>query len=393
VTTETDDDGVETTFTVIVPTSRELRESPALSGDFGQRSPVGFSESELDDLVNELQGLMPTYPRFRPRLVWGWEQGQLRFNRVEGLSVGTSTEVPLSPGMRLDLSARIGTGDQIPNVSGGLRLGPETSQWTAQGYYRLASMNDKDDPFDLTSSLMNLAFGTDRGEYYRARGAALEYRRRGSNVTASARAFYERQRSVDRTTEFSLRGFLREDTVFTVVQADDLDVYAGRVALGWFVGTDPSGWVMTGGLTGEAGVGDAEYQRADARLSLAHPLFAGLAGAIEVGAGTSWGAPPVQRSFFIGSSGTLRGFHHNEFRAPTFWRARGEVATAFVAARVSAFTDLAWVGPRSAFRLDDPLASVGIGVSFLDGIARFDVARAVRGSDRWKVHLYLDGLF
>jgi hypothetical protein len=36
---------------------------------------------------------------------------------------------------------------------------------------------------------------------------------------------------------------------------------------------------------------------------------------------------------------------------------------------------------------------VGIGVSFLDGIARFDVARAVRGSDRWKVHLYLDGLF
>ena len=392
VTTETDDDGTETTFTIIVPTSRELRESTALSDDFGQRSPVGFSQSELDGLTSDLQALVPTYQRFRPRLVWGLEQGQLRYNRVEGLSVGTSTTVPLGSDIYLDASARIGTGDQVPNLSGGLRRGPETNEWTAEGYHRLASMNDRDDPFGLTSSAMNFASG-DRGEYYRSTGAAIAYQRRGSSLRANLRGFVERQRPVDRTTDFSVRGLLREDTASNVLQADLIDVVGGRAGLAWFVGTDPSGWVFTGGLAGEAGFGDARYRRADARLSVSHPLLLGLAAAVEVGVGTSWGALPVQRSFFLGSSASLRGFHSNEYFGPTFWRARAELATDFAAARVSAFGDLGWVGPRASFRLDDPLAAVGLGVSLLDGIVRFDVARAVRGSDRWKVHLYLDGLF
>jgi hypothetical protein len=39
------------------------------------------------------------------------------------------------------------------------------------------------------------------------------------------------------------------------------------------------------------------------------------------------------------------------------------------------------------------LLSVGIGTSLLDGLFRFDVARAVRGATGWKFHLYMDGLF
>jgi len=393
VTTETDDDGVETTYTIVVPTSRELRESTALSDDFGRRSPVGFSQEELDGLTSDLQELVPTYRRFRPRLAWGLEQGQLRYNRVEGLSVGTSTSVPLGSNVYFDASARIGTGDRVPNLAGGLRWGPETNEWTAEGYHRLASMNDRDNPFGLPSSAMNFALGGDRGEYFRSTGAAIEYRRRGSSLRTDLRGFVERQQPVDRTTDFSLRGVLREDTVSQVLQADDIDVVGGRAGLSWFVGTDPSGWVFTGGLAGEAGFGDAQYQKADARLSVSHPLLLGLAGAVEVGAGTSWGTLPVQRSFFLGSSATLRGFHSNEYLGASFWRARGELATDVAAARVSAFSDLGWVGPRASFRLDDPLASVGLGISLLDGLVRLDVARAVRGADRWKAHLYLDGLF
>jgi hemolysin activation/secretion protein len=262
-------------------------------------------------------------------------------------------------------------------------------------------MSDWTDPFRLTSSAMNLLFGTDRGEYYRATGAALGYRSRGVSVSTDVRAFYERHRAVELTTDFSVRGFLRDDTVAAVLFADELDVAGGRGTLAWFSGTDPSSWILTGALTGEAGwtgdrfasVGNDTYQRVDARLSVSHPLFLGLAGALEVGSGTSWGALPLQRSFFLGSSPSLRGFHANEHFGPTFWRARGEVATDFVAARLSLFSDVGWVGERDAFRLDDPLASVGLGASLLDGIVRVDIARAVRGSNRWKAHLYLDGLF
>ena len=221
------------------------------------------------------------------------------------------------------------------------------------------------------------------------------------SVTTELAAFYERQRAVERTTDFSIRGFLRDDSVAAILPADELDLVGGRGTLAWFAGTDPSSWVLTGAVTGEAGwtgpdaagLGRDAYRRVDGRLSASHPLPLGWAGALELGAGTSWGAIPLQRSFFLGSWPSLRGFHANEHFGPTFWRARAELATDFVAARLSLFSDLGWVGPRASFRLDDPLASIGLGASFLDGIVRLDLARAVRGSDRWKAHLYLDGLF
>jgi hypothetical protein len=39
-----------------------------------------------------------------------------------------------------------------------------------------------------------------------------------------------------------------------------------------------------------------------------------------------------------------------------------------------------------------PLWSAGVGLSALDGLIRFDVARALRSPTDWRVHLYLDAL-
>ena len=96
---------------------------------------------------------------------------------------------------------------------------------------------------------------------------------------------------------------------------------------------------------------------------------------------------------FLGGSPSLRGFGTNHAHGTAFWRARGELATGLAAARIGVFSDVGWVGPRDDVRFDDPLLSVGIGTSLLDGLFRFDVARAVRGATGWKFHLYLDGLF
>lgn len=396
-----DDDGREIRTTVIVPTVEELRLSPDLSEDFGERSPTSFSMDEIENLAAKLDGLLPTYNRFRPSLDWGLSRGMARYNRVEGLSFGGISTIPLNPRFDLEANVRAGSGDRTITVSLGLRWGPESTRWTLSGYHRLQSMSDNGDPFGFVSSTANLFLGTDRGEYYRSSGGSLGYQDIGERVRFRLAAFYERQRAVALESDFSIREWNTPDFIRPVLAADEIDVGGARTDLSWFSGIDPNGLIVTGRLTGELGfgtpvgvtTGDVSYQRATATLSASHPLPFGLAGAIEVGGGTSWGDLPVQRQFFVGGAGTLRGFNLNELWGDTFWRGRAEIATGFAAARIGLFTDIAWAGARDDIAWDDRYQGVGIGTSLLDGLFRFDIARAITRGDRWKVHFYLDGLF
>lgn len=386
-------DGEVSYVTVIVPTTDSLLTSPELSEDFGERAPVAFTDDEVDQLRGELEALLPTYRRFRPRVAWGLERGLVRFNRVEGLSAGAAATVPLSPTTTVDVEARIGTGDRTPNATVTVARGSEARQWTLSGYHRLQSMTDWSDPFALPSSVSAIVLGIDRGEYYRATGAALRYQRLGQHLRWQLEAFHEAQRSVSLGTEFFLASPIRDDTVDAVLAADRLDVTGGRSSLSWFSGLDPNGLIVTGRVEVEAATGDATYQRAWAKASATHPLPFDLAGAVEVAAGALWGDELLQRNFFLGGSSSLRGLDANQINGPSFWHARAEVASGFAGARIGVFTDAGWVGPRRDLVLDDPWVAVGVGTSLLDGLIRFDVARSVRRDRRWKLYLYLDGLF
>ncbi len=388
-----EEDGAVSYLTVIVPETDQLLSSPELSEDFGERAPAAFTDDEIDELRDELEAMLPTYQRFRPDAAWGLEHGLLRYNRVEGLSVGGALDIPLAPSTTLALEGRIGTGDREPNATVTLRRGPDDRFWTLEGYHRLQGMGDWADPFSLKSSLDNLLFGADEGEYVRASGLSIARHSSGARVRWSAEAFRERHRGVSLGTDFHLVTFVGVDSVRSVLPADAVDLSGVRLTLGWFSGVDPNGLILTGRLLGEASTGDAEFRRLAGSVSASHPLPFGLAGAMEVGGGTIWGGAPVQRMFFLGGAPTLRGFRSHEVYGPTFWRARAEIASGFAGARLGLFSDLGWTGERSDFTLGDPLVSVGVGASLLDGIVRFDVARAVRGEARWKVHLYLDGLF
>jgi hypothetical protein len=388
-----EEDGAVSYLTVIVPEVEQLLSSPQLSEDFGERAPVAFTDDEIDELRGELEAMLPTYQRFRPGVAWGLERGLLRYNRVEGLSVGGALDIPLSPSMILALEGRVGTGDREPNGTVTLRRGPDDRYWTLEGYHRLQSMGDWADPFSLKSSLDNLFFGSDEGEYFRASGVAVERHSSGASVRWSAEAFHERHRAVSLGTDFHLVTFVGSDSVRSVLPAEPADLSGVRFGIGWFSGVDPNRLILTGRMLGEASFGDKEFRKLAGSISASHPLPLGLAGALEVGSGTIWGTAPVQRMFFLGGGPTLRGFGSHEVYGPTFWRGRAEIASGFAGARVGLFTDLGWTGQREDFTLRDPFASVGVGVSLLDGIIRLDVARAVRRGTRWKLHLYLDGLF
>jgi len=102
------------------------------------------------------------------------------------------------------------------------------------------------------------------------------------------------------------------------------------------------------------------------------------------------GRVPVQSYWYLGGPGTLRGYGGNASRGDAFWRARLELANRWPAARVVVFTDVGRAGPREQLSLATPLIGVGVGASFVDGLIRLDVSRAVRSPTGWRLDLYTD---
>jgi hemolysin activation/secretion protein len=65
-----------------------------------------------------------------------------------------------------------------------------------------------------------------------------------------------------------------------------------------------------------------------------------------------------------------------------------------LAARPSLFYDIGWAGARTEFsKPGRPLSGAGVGLSLLDGMARFDVARGIWPEQRWRVDFSLDARF
>ena len=58
------------------------------------------------------------------------------------------------------------------------------------------------------------------------------------------------------------------------------------------------------------------------------------------------------------------------------------------------FSDIGWVGDRNRMReIGRPLSGVGAGVSLLDGLFRFDVARGLFPRKQFRVDAYLEAIF
>src|SRR4029453_19393151 len=90
---------------------------------------------------------------------YGWRRGLMRYNRVEGLSLGVLAERKIGKAYDGNALLRLGSADLEPNVE--LRIGRGTEQGSAEltGYHRLNSANDWGDAFGLGGSLSALVFG------------------------------------------------------------------------------------------------------------------------------------------------------------------------------------------------------------------------------------------
>jgi hypothetical protein len=381
----------DTTLEVIVPRDTlSLLTSPSLGEPILQMGDL-ITESELRglaDAIKQLPGAPGTPTVQVPRNLRAVLRNA-RFNRVEGLSLGINGGLQ-SGRFTLDALGRIGFADLVPNAELGASISGERSRFRLGGYRRLAPVNPDTRPFGVVNSVWGVLAQRDDGDYFRTLGVELT----GQNTETSWwswRMFAERQKPAYVETDFSLPSLFSEDRHFRPnVIADRADQIGAALALH---GNKPLSRTlqMGGEISLEAAAGDFEFGRGSATVRAIVTPRAMLAMAVEAAAGVTTGSVPLQSRFYLGGPATLRGYDGAVIAGASYWRGRVEVGNTFPAARLTAFSDIGWAGPRADFTRGKPLIGAGVGASLLDGLVRMDLARALRSPTGWRFDLYFDG--
>jgi hypothetical protein len=352
-----------------------------------------LTEADLRQLKDKLENLgdRPTLlgqPELHYSLI---DPGMVRYNRIESLSVGSSVAVDFGA-YNVSANARIGLADWEPNFELQVEKPGQSMSLAVAGYRRLNGTEPLRDPFSLGGSLASLLFGRDDADFYRSLGVELRGAAAGSTTGRYWwRLYAQRERSAEVETDFSVRHLFDKSHTFEPnIVADRNNAVGMEGVLRFHHGLNPTGFRFGAELYGNGATGTFDYARAALTLRLAIPLPGPLDMATEYAAGTSVDSLPVQHRWYIGGATTLRGYYAGTMTGESFWRGRAEIGYGLPAIRLIGFGDVGWAGPRDSFSKGRPLLSAGAGISVMDGILRFDVARALREPKGWLATLYFD---
>ena len=386
-------------FVTISCDTARLAHSPDLPPSIYERGDETFSSSdmaEMEALVSQALS-MDAQAEFAPQLpTTGIDRP--RYNRVEGLSLGVRADQVLGAGYSLHGAARLGVADLEPNVELTAARSDLRRTLSLTAYNRLVSANDWGNPLSLASSISAFAFGRDEGFYYRASG--LELTRTpdtGGESTLITSLFAEQERTARQQTTFSLARSVSGAQFEPNVEAVR-GIYVGaRTRYLRSFGFDPQGFRLFTDARLEGARGDSgSYGRAALDLTGSHGIGNGTA-SLTLAGGSSVGALPTQRYWFLGGTPTVRGQGPGLETGKVgnaFWLARGELAYGLDVVRPVLFADIGWAGDRTRWRdIGQPVSGVGVGMSVMDGLVRFDVARGIYPEKAWRVNAYLDARF
>ena len=398
VTTSRRFEGVLAVATRIPCDTLSLVNSPDLPKSIYDPGEELFGTKELDALKAEALSMTAQAPfsirmHFLPPPTITYGPSMMRYNRVEGFSAGISAEQQLGGGYSATVMGRLGLADLQPNVELTAARTNLTKTFRITGYNHLVSAGDWGHPLSFSSSFSALLFGRDEGFYYRASGAELSGTREvglGGGTQVDWRAFAEWQHSATVETNYAVNG---ADFPANIV-AQRGSFYGVGLRLNDQRGLDPQGLRVFSDLRLEAAKGDSMYARAALDVTASHGLGP-LAAAITVAGGSSAGRLPPQRRWYLGGSQTVRGQSPDTAQTGNaFWLTRAELGESGTGVRPAIFADLGWVGDRDKLRdVGRPMSGVGAGVSFLDGLFRFDVARGLYPRKQYRVDLYLESKF
>ena len=388
---------------------KALARSPELSRSIFSPNNDLFDSESAEALIAEALGLRAQSGWGPQRPVVDYGLHLMRFNRVEGLSLGVRATQQLGAGFVTDATLRVGTADRVPNLELGLARTNLSATVRIGAYNRLLAANDWGNPLSFGSSMSALLWGRDDGFYYRATGIDLTgARERGAHVTW--RLFAEQERAAVAGNSFSFAKLTRGAEFQPNIVAERGLWAGGSLRAVRTLGLDPRGPRAFGEIRLEAAAGETAYSRAalDATLSRAVGPITSAAplAAITISVGSTSGDVPPQRLWYLGGTHTVRGQHPAAAVGDAYWFGRLELAQElFRIGRLALFGDAGWAGPRSGlldratFRLradDDEvrtLSGVGVGYSILDGLLRLDVAKGVHPRRGWRTDLRLEARF
>jgi hypothetical protein len=378
--------------TISCDTAR-LAHSPDLPPSIYDTGDETFGAAEMDALVAQAlsMGAQADYAPQMPTAALD----PPRYNRIEGLSLGVRAEQVLGAGYSLHAAARLGVADLEPNVElmGSRSDLRHTLSLTA--YNRLVSASDWGNPFSVRSSISAFAFGRDDGFYYRASGVELTRAPdAGAESSLILSLFAEQERTATQRTTFSLARSVAGSQFEPNLQAVRGAYVGARTRYLRSLGLDPQGFRLFSDLRLEGAHGDSgSYGRAALDLTGSRGIGNGAA-SITLAGGSSVGVLPTQRFWFLGGTETVRGQRPGINAGNAFWLARAEVAHGVGVVRPVVFGDIGWAGDRTRWRdIGRPASGVGVGMSIMDGLVRFDVARGIQPEKAWRVNGYLDARF
>lgn len=406
---EANEPGLVNSSWMIAPEERHLvAETPHIPPPIWKDAPGFPSDADLEEFIDKLEDLpAPSVAQAALGFHWGWARHDLiRYNRVEGPAIGGSLDWALGRRFSLDASGFFGLADLRPKVRLGLERSTALRRLSLGAFHELRPTDPAGRHLDFGNSLNAFLFGRDDGEYYRTTGADLAWRPPdGARPWYALRAYAERQSAVENQIDFALfRAFDGDGTFRPNIEADRVDEAGAEVRLSPWWGHEPGGVQMGAEVEGRWAVwrvpGEelrTAYQQAGATVRAIVPVSGGAWRrwnlGFEAGAGTTWGEAPVQRSWFLGGAGSLRGYSAAVLSGPSFARGRVELSRTFEAGSAIIFGDAGWAGDRDDIDSEDVLYGIGLGGSILDGLIRLDLSHGLKGPQRrFRVDLYLDAI-
>jgi hypothetical protein len=378
-----------------VPTDTiALANAPELPASIYGSDEQLFSRGDAQALMRELDfGLQAGWNPRAPTLLLPPGSGLMRYNRVEGLSLGVGAVQWLGRGYIGTAQVRLGTADLEPNGEIALARGSGRDSLELAVYRRLSVANDWIDPLSFGPSLSAFLFARDQGLYFRSGGAELRGLREGDGILIW-RLFAERQWRANVETQFSLPNLFNDTRFIPNIVANSGDLFGASLRYNRSLGFDPWGWRALTDVRLEGAAGDFEFARGMADVTVSRGITRRIDGAVTVGGGTSTGDVPTQRLWYLGGAQTVRGHQIGTMAGNAFWLGRGEVGMSARGVRPSLFYDVGWAGDRRLFDSPGtPMQGVGVGASLLDGLLRLDLAKGIRPVSGWRAELYIEARF
>jgi hypothetical protein len=332
------------------------------------------AEARLAETIAELAALEDRLPsewtnRRRFRLAWEKVSEVVRFNRVQGLSLGAGIEIrPRIPHTSLLLGGRMGLSDLRPLGSVTVRHDGPGGRLDVAGYRTMREAEPWTSGLGIGNSLNALFTAHDDADYFLATGGSFTWIwNRGLLRDVHVTLAYERHDSVQVESGSAIADLWGTGTFQPNPPVDEEWFGSGAVTLNRRIG--PVGFgVGASLLTDWARVSGRGWMHADVGFRVA-----GRSGRLAGRLAAMRGDVMPQTLWRVGGPQTVRGYTYGTRTGRYLWSLQLDMALT----RSAIVTPVAFVDAGDTF-VGDPLVGVGGGLSILRGLIRFNVSAGVR---------------